>query len=101
MARTRQLLAQPANVALGRFGDASIEPFTEFDKLGRGTPKLTYRQNPKTAHVNWGDGLMWDYVEFDIALDKRGMSDALKQAWERHRPQLNKRSQCAVEYMVA
>jgi hypothetical protein len=69
------------------------EPFTEFDKLGRGTPTLVYYPNPKTAHVSWGDGLMLDYSKFHAALDATGMESALMQTWKRHEPQLTKRTE--------
>jgi hypothetical protein len=68
------------------------EPFTEFAKLGRGIPKLAYSQNRTTAHVHWGDGSMWDYHEFHAALDRAGMESTIKDAWTRHRAQLNRRT---------
>ena len=68
------------------------EPFAEFAKLDRGIPVLRYQQNRSTAHVSWGDGLLWDYVEFAIALRELGIEQALADVWQRHKPTVSRRS---------
>lgn len=60
------------------------EPFADFAKLAEGIPSLIYYQNRTTAHVHWGDGSMWHYVEFSSALDKDGMSRDLHEVFQRH-----------------
>lgn len=71
------------------------EEFSEFAKLDEGIPRLTYHRNRTTAHVHWGDGSMWHYVELSTALDKEGMGKALHGLFERHKEQISKRTQLA------
>jgi len=61
-----------------------IEPFAEFAKLGHGIPTLFHVQNRKTAHVHWGDGSLWHYIEFSTALGKNDMQRDLHETFERH-----------------
>lgn len=60
------------------------EPFAEFAKLGRGIPRLAWRENPKTMHVHWGDGTMRDYSKFVSALDSKSMIKDLHDIFQRH-----------------
>jgi hypothetical protein len=59
------------------------EPFAKFARFNKGIPKLLYCRNPKTAHVQWGDGSMWHYLEFKNALDHESMERELHECFQR------------------
>jgi len=64
-----------------------------FDVLDRGVPCLRSKKNKKTMHVHWGDGTLWDYLEFAAFLDADGMNAALRKVWEDCKPQCGRRAQ--------
>ena len=48
-----------------------------------------YRKN---MTVEWGDGSLWNCHEFESALDHDAMYAALKEIWERYKPQSDRRA---------
>jgi hypothetical protein len=67
-----------------------IETFPEHKK--RGIPMVRGWKYRKNMTVEWGDGSLWDYHEFESALDHDAMYAALKEIWERYKPQSDRRA---------
>jgi hypothetical protein len=71
-----------------------IEPFADFVRKHprEGKPWLCAWKNPKTWHVEWGDGTLRRYIEFRSALDAEALSAELQALFDETRPTLSYKS---------
>jgi hypothetical protein len=60
----------------------------------QGSPYLRGWKYRKTMCVIWSDGTLFDYIEFNQALDHEVMGAALKDIWQRYLPQCDRRALC-------
>jgi hypothetical protein len=66
--------------------------YEESNVPGKGIPWLYVVRNPKTMHIHWSDGTLWDYNQFSTAIGESLMTEVVD-AWKQRRNEQKPRAE--------